>query len=91
MIEDKYISHSLAKTNAKPIAIAKFNEPVFKMGEFQDRYIEVNVKIYPLKIQDPKNTNIELVGIQFGTMNVIRYVDPASLYDVQNMEDNDGT
>lgn len=81
---DQYPSQSLAKIKEKPIGTAKFKEPVFKLGEFQNTYIEVIVKVYPLSFETAHKK--ALVGVQFGEMNLIRFVDRDLLYDMQLLE-----
>lgn len=81
-IIDRYISKSLNQITSKPIGVAKFKEPVFKLGAFQDRFIEVEVEIYPETIKDPNN-NITLIGVRFGEMNILRFVDRTLIYDMR--------
>ena len=76
---DRYPSQLLTKITEKPIGMAKFNEPVFKLGVFQDRYIEVEVAVYPLEITDPTSKKT-LIGVRFGQMNVIRFIDKSLLF-----------
>lgn len=79
---DNYPSRPLATVREKPIGVAKFQEPVFRLGEFQGSYIEVEVQVYPISITDPR-TDKALIGVRFGQMNVIRFVDRDLLYDMK--------
>lgn len=80
-----YPSKPLSSIKERPIGQAKFKEPIFKLGVFQNSYIEVEVKIYPISISDPK-TNKPLVGVRFGQMNVIRFVDRDLLYNIEALK-----
>ena len=77
---DRYPSRPLSDIKEKPMGQAKFKEPVFKLGEFQDRYIEVTVKVYPVSVQDAIGKT--LIGVRFGEMNIIRFIDRELLYDL---------
>lgn len=78
---DSYPSKSLLNVSELPVATAKFDEPVFKLGQFQDRYIEVTVQVYPLTYQDVNGKT--LVGVRFGEMNSVRFINRDLLYDVE--------
>lgn len=80
---DRYPSKPLSQIKEKPIGIAKFKEPIFKMGVFQNDYIEVDVEVYPIVVSNPKNEEKKLVAVRFGQMNVVRFVDQALLYDIK--------
>ncbi len=77
-----YPSKPLRGITEQPIATAKFKEPIFRLGVFQNDFIIVEVAVYPLSYIDPA-TNKTLVGVRFGQMNVVRFVDRALLYDVE--------
>ncbi len=81
---DRYPSRPITEIKEKPIAVATFKEPVFKLGEFQDCYIEVNVKVYPVSFEDSNGRT--LVGVRFGEMNLIRFIDRDLLFDVRPFE-----
>jgi len=81
---DKYPSQPLSKIKERPIGTAKFKEPVFKLGVFQNDYIEVTVKVYPLSFETAHKK--ALVGVQFGEMNLLRFVDRDLLYDMEPLE-----
>ncbi len=81
---DRYPSQPLASVKEKPIAIAKFKEPIFRLGEFQNDFLEVEVAVYSLSAQD-KSTGKILVGVRFGQMNIIRFVDRTLLYDMKKL------
>lgn len=81
---DQYPSQPLSKIKEKPIGTAKFKEPIFKLGEFQNDYIEVTVRVYPLSFETAHKK--KLVGVRFGEMNLIRFVDRDLLYDLQSLE-----
>ena len=82
--EDRYPSQPLKSITENPVATAKFKEPVFKLGVFQDRFIEVIVTVYPLSVASKSGAT--LVGVQFGVMPVVRFVDKDLLYDVTPLE-----
>jgi len=75
---DKYPIKPLSEISEKPIAKANFREPVFKLGKFQDRYIEVEVDVYPVYIKN-------YIGVRFGQMNVLRFVDKSLLYNINSI------
>lgn len=79
---EHYPSKPLTGITEKPIATAKFKEPIFRLGEFQNDFVEVEVAVYPLSFIDP-TTNKTLVGVRFGQMNVIRFVDRNLLYNLK--------
>lgn len=81
---DQYPSQPLSKIKEKPIGTAKFKEPVFKLGVFQNAYIEVTVRVYPLSFETAQKK--ALVGVRFGEMNLIRFVDRNLLYDMESLE-----
>ena len=80
---DRYPSKPLSQIREKPIGIAKFKEPIFKLGVFQDDYIEVELEVYPIVVNDPTNEEKRLVAVRFGQMNVVRFVDQSLLYDMK--------
>ena len=80
MVSENYPSVPLNKFNGKQTGTAMFKEPVFKLGAFQNRYIEVEVTIYSGDITHPQTTK-KLIPVRFGQMNVIRYVESELLYD----------
>ncbi len=77
---DRYPSQPLSEIKEKPIGIAKFKEPVFKLGKFQDRYIEVEVEVYPLSFENAYGE--KMVCVRFGVMNLVRFIDRDLLYDL---------
>ena len=77
---DKYPSKLLSEIKEKPIGTAKFKEPVFKLGEFQDQYIEVEVEVYPLSLENAYGE--KMVCVRFGVMNMVRFIDRDLLYDL---------
>jgi hypothetical protein len=79
---DTYPTIPYQDVKTKPIGTAKFQEPIFTRGQFTGQYIEVIVSVYPFNMEDP-NTGQELVAVRFGQMNVIRFLDPNYLYEVQ--------
>jgi len=80
---DRYPSKPLSQIQEKPIGIAKFKEPIFKMGVFQNDYIEVDVEVYPIVVSNPTNEEKRLVAVRFGQMNVVRFIDQDLLYDMK--------
>ena len=84
-VTDFYPSKPLSAIKEKPIGTAKFQEPVFKLGEFQGRHIEVEVTVYPITGVDP-TTQKPLIGVRFGQMNLVRFVDRDLLYDMQPLK-----
>lgn len=74
MVTDTYPTVQLNKFDGRPIGRADFKEPVFKLGAFQNRYIDVVVTIYSGEITHPQ-TGQTLVPVRFGEMTVIRFVD----------------
>ena len=78
---DNYPSIPLSQIKGSPIAYAKFKEPIFKLGIFQDDWVEVEVAVYPTKIIN-ENKKV-LVGVRFGKMNLIRYVPETELYGMR--------
>lgn len=80
---ERYPSKPLSQIREKPIGIAKFKEPIFKLGVFQNDYIEVELKIYPIVVDDPANEGKKLVAVRFGQMNVVRFVNQDLLYDMK--------
>lgn len=79
MVTDSYPSVPLAKFDGNIVGKAMFNEPVFRRGEFQDRYIEVEVTVYAPELTHPQ-THKKMVPVRFGEMSVIRYVEATLLY-----------
>ena len=71
---DNYPSLKLSKLDARPKGMAKFNEPVFKQGVFQNTYIEVEVMVYDKIIEHP-DTGQVMMPVRFGEMDVVRFVD----------------
>ena len=80
MVTDIYPSVPLAKFEGRPTGKANFKEPVFKLGVFQDCYIEVEITVYSPEIVHPE-TQQKMVPVRFGEMQVIRYVDEKLLYN----------
>ena len=80
---DRYPSKPLTQIKEKPIGIAKFKEPIFKLGTFQNDYIEVEVEVYPIVVSDPANEEKRLVAVRFGQMNVVRFINQDLLYDIK--------
>lgn len=80
---ERYPSKPLSQIREKPIGTAKFKEPIFKLGVFQNDYIEVELKIYPIVVDDPANEGKKLVAVRFGQMNVVRFVNQDLLYDMK--------
>lgn len=78
---DKYLSKPLSEIKEKPIGTAKFQEPVFKLGEFQDQYIEVDVQVYPLSFEDAYGK--KMICVRFGVMNMVRFIAYDLLYDFE--------
>lgn len=79
MATDSYPTIPLAQFKGKPVGKAKFKEPVFRRGTFQNRYIEVEVTVFSGEVMQP-GTRIKLIPVRFGEMNVIRFVDEKLLY-----------
>ena len=80
MVSENYPSIPISKFDGKPIGKAKFKEPVFRRGIFQNKYIEVEVTVYSGDTVHPQ-TKKPLTPVRFGEMNVIRYVETSLLYD----------
>ena len=80
---DRYPTQPLSKIKERPIGKAKFKEPIFKMGVFQDDYVEVELEVYPIVVNDPANEGKRLVAVRFGEMNVVRFVNQDLLYDMK--------
>lgn len=80
---DRYPTKPLTQIKEKPIGKAKFKEPVFKLGVFQNDYIEVEVEVYPIVVNDPSNEEKRLVAVRFGQMNVVRFIGQDLLYDIK--------
>jgi len=80
---ERYPSKPLSQIKEKPIGVAKFKEPIFKMGVFQNDYIEVELEVYPIVVNDPANEGKKLVAVRFGQMNVVRFVNQDLLYDMK--------
>ena len=80
---ERYPSKPLSQIKEKPIGKAKFKEPIFRLGIFQNDYIEVEVEVYPIVVSDPSNEEKRLVAVRFGQMNVIRFVGQDLLYDMK--------
>jgi hypothetical protein len=78
MVTEAYPSVPLKTFQGRPIGKANFEEPVFKRGVFQDRYITVVVTVYSGKMVHP-TTNQQLIPVQFGEMSVIRFVEKTLL------------
>ena len=84
MVTDSYPTVPLDAFEGRPIGEAKFREPVFKLGVFQNRYIDVIVTVYQGEIKHPQSGHT-LVPVRFGEMNVIRYIDKKQLdYNLDN-------
>ena len=74
MVSENYPTVPLSKFHGRMKGKAMFKEPVFKLGVFQDRYIDVEVMIFEGDVKHP-NLSVILTPVRFGQMNVIRYVD----------------
>lgn len=83
-VTDRYPTQPLSQVIEEPNGTAKFKEPVFKLGVFQNRHIEVTVTVYPLVVNSKEGK--VLVGVQFGAMPVLRFVDKELLYDMTPFE-----
>ncbi len=83
--KDRYPSKPLTQIKERPIGKAKFKEPIFKLGVFQNDYIEVEVEVYPIVVDDPANEGDRLVAVRFGQMNVVRFVNQNLLYDMKTI------
>ena len=81
---DNYITVPLNKLASQPIGKAKFQEPVFKLGKFQNMHIEVEVTVYPDKTLHPQ-TRKEMTPVRFGSMNAIRFIESEFLYDFRKL------
>ena len=81
---DTYPSRPLSTIKEKPVAIASFNEPIFKLGEFQDHYVQVDVEVYPLTYENVNGKM--LVGIRFGEMNLVRFIDKDLLFNMRPLD-----
>lgn len=79
MVTESYPTVPLTKFDGRPTGKAKFNEPVFRRGVFQDRYIEVEVTVYSGEIYPPGSRQ-KMVPVRFGEMQVIRFVDEKLLF-----------
>ena len=79
MVTESYPSILLTKFDGRPIGKANFNEPVFRRGVFQDRYIEVEVTVYSGEIYPPGSRQ-KMVPVRFGEMQVVRFVDENLLF-----------
>lgn len=84
MVTESYPTVPLTKFDGRPAGKAMFNEPVFRRGVFQDRYIEVEVTVYTGEIVHPQ-TKQKLTPVRFGEMQVVRFVETKLLY---NKHDN---
>lgn len=82
---DKYPSRNLTDIKQKPIGTAKYQEPIFRRGVFQNQYIEVVLTVYPVSHRDP-STGKELIAVRFGQMPVVRFVDRNLLYEIKRFE-----
>lgn len=74
MVTDYYPTIPLDKFDGRPTGKAKFKEPVFKLGVFQHRYIDVEVTVYSGDIKHPQ-TGVIMTPVRFGQMSVIRLVE----------------
>lgn len=81
---ERYATKPLSQIREKPIGTAKFKEPIFKLGVFQNDYIEVEVEVYPIVIK-PVNRRPPQVAVRFGQMNVVRFIDQRLLYDMKTL------
>ena len=79
-VTDQYPTIPLAQFQGKPIGKAKFKEPVYRRGVFQNQYIEVEVTVFSGEVMQP-GTRIRLIPVRFGKMNVIRFVNEKLLYE----------
>lgn len=79
---EHYPYQPLTSIKEQPIATAKFKEPIFRLGEFQNDFIEVDVALYPISVRDEATGKV-LVGVRFGQMQVIRFVDRDLIYDIE--------
>lgn len=80
MVTESYPTIPLIKFDGRPKGKAMFNEPVFRRGVFQDRYIEVEVTVYSGEVYPPGSRQ-KLVPVRFGEMQVIRFVNENLLYN----------
>ena len=81
---ERYATKPLSQIREKPIGTAKFKEPIFRRGVFQNDYIEVEVEVYPIVIK-PVNKGQPQVAVRFGQMNVVRFIDQRLLYDMKTL------
>ena len=79
---DTWPTKALSQINQAPIGVAKFQEPIFRRGRFQNQYIEVQVTVYPVSAKHPQ-TKKEMVAVRFGQMNVVRFIERDLLYDLE--------
>lgn len=79
MVTESYPTVPLAKFDGRPTGKAMFNEPVFRRGVFQDRYIEVEVTVYSGEVYPPGSRQ-KMVPVRFGEMQVVRFVDEKLLF-----------
>lgn len=79
---ERYATKPLSQIREKPIGTAKFKEPIFKLGVFQNDYIEVEVEVYPIVVKQVNNGPRQ-VAVRFGQMNVVRFIDQRLLYDMK--------
>ncbi len=79
---ERYATKPLSQIREKPIGTAKFKEPIFKLGVFQNDYIEVEVEVYPIVVKQV-NKEPRRVAVRFGQMNVVRFIDQRLLYDMK--------
>lgn len=84
-IIDGYPTIPLEKLQGKPIGTAQYNEPVFKLGVPQNTSIQVTVTLWPSKIAQ-EGTNEIFQAVQFGEMNLIRYVPTKDLFNVKGIK-----
>ena len=82
-----YPSRPITKVKERPIGTAKYQEPIFRRGQFQNQYIETIVTVYPLTGQD-SITKKNLVAVRFGQMNVVRFIDRELLYELTYFDRN---
>lgn len=63
----------------KPIGTAKFQEPVYKLGVFQNRHIEVTVKVYG---RGTFGDSTIYCFVQFGEQPFLKVVPQTKLSDI---------
>lgn len=78
---EHYPSRPITQVKEKPIGTAKYQEPIFRRGQFQNQYIETIVTVYPLTHKHSV-TKKNLVAVRFGQMNVVRFIDRELLYEL---------